>query len=75
MTTLKKKLADLYNDQTKHARYQNIPEFVCQALNYSESIDENWRGDSARYQYLLKEFSLGAEHVFGDIGANTGFLV
>jgi hypothetical protein len=74
MTTLKKKLADLYNDQTKHARYQNIPEFVCQALNYSESIDENWRGDSARYQYLLKEFSLGAEHVFGDIGANTGFF-
>jgi hypothetical protein len=74
MTTLKHKLAGLYNDQTKHSRYQNIPHFVCQALNYSESIDENWRGDSARYQYLLKQFSSSAKSVFGDIGANTGFF-
>lgn len=74
MTTLKHKLAGLYHDQTKHSRYQNIPHFVCQALNYSESIDENWRGDSARYRYLLKEFSSSAESVFGDIGANTGFF-
>ena len=74
MTSLKTKLAGLYHDQTKHYRYQNIPRFVYEALNYSESIDENWRGDSARYRYLLKQLPSSPESVFGDIGANTGFF-
>ena len=74
MTPLTKKLARLYNDQTKHSRYQNIPDFVRQALNYSETIDENWRGDSARYRYLLEELACMTGGIFGDIGANTGFF-
>jgi hypothetical protein len=68
------KLKSLYSDNSKHSRYQNIPAFVRQELGYSETIDENWRGDTARYNYLLNQFDFTKEMVIGDIGANTGFF-
>ena len=36
--------------------YQNVPEFVSRALGYSEKIDEQWRGDTARYRYLVSNW-------------------
>ena len=74
MTTLKDRLQALYHDDTKHANYQNIPAFVRDAMGYSESIDEGWRGDTARYRLILDELQIGSNQVIGDVGANTGFF-
>lgn len=41
---LKEKLQELYNNESKHYRYQNIPKFVQKELGYYEKIDESWRG-------------------------------
>lgn len=67
-------LEQLYFDGTKHARYQNIPGFVQDALGYTVEIDEQWRGDTARYQNLLNNFDFKNIKNIGDIGANTGFF-
>lgn len=71
---LKEKLEALYNDGSKHSRYQNIPEFVRNELGYTETIDENWRGDTARFTYLTKNLQFGDGKSIGEIGANTGFF-
>ncbi len=71
---LKEKLEALYNDGSKHSRYQNIPAFVRNELGYTETIDENWRGDTARYTYLTETLSFGDGKSIGEIGANTGFF-
>lgn len=71
---LKEKLEALYNDGSKHSRYQNIPEFVRIELGYTETIDENWRGDTARFTYLTQTLSFGEGKSVGEIGANTGFF-
>jgi hypothetical protein len=72
---LKEKLEALYNDGSKHSRYQNIPEFVRNELGYTETIDENWRGDTARFKYLMNALSFGGGKSVGEIGANTGFFI
>jgi len=72
---LKEKLEALYNDGSKHSRYQNIPEFVRNELGYTETIDENWRGDTARFKYLMNALSFGGGKSIGEIGANTGFFI
>lgn len=72
---LKEKLEALYNDGSKHSRYQNIPEFVRNELGYTETIDENWRGDTARFTYLMNALSFGDGKSIGEIGANTGFFI
>jgi hypothetical protein len=72
---LKEKLTELYNDGSKHSRYQNIPEFVKKELGYTEIIDENWRGDTARFNYLQANTSFGPGKSIGEIGANTGFFI
>lgn len=71
---LKEKLEALYNDGSKHSRYQNIPEFVRNELGYTETIDENWRGDTARFTYLTETLPFGEGKSIGEIGANTGFF-
>jgi hypothetical protein len=71
---LKEKLEALYNDGSKHSRYQNIPEFVRNELGYTETIDENWRGDTARFAYLTDALCFGPGKSVGEIGANTGFF-
>lgn len=70
---LLQKLHELYSDQSKHSVYQNIPAFVREALNYSETINERWRGDSARWDYLRDFLDFDAESIL-DVGANTGFF-
>jgi len=71
---LVKKLKILYEDNSKHSGYQNIPEFIRHNIGFSESIDENWRGDTARYNHLLKLIDFNNISSVGDIGANTGFF-
>jgi len=68
-----KKLSELYSDSSKHSVYQNIPDFVREALDYTETIDEHWRGDSARWHYLRKSLYFDRESIL-DVGANTGFF-
>jgi len=68
------KLKQLYDDASKHARYQNVPEFVRRELGYREPINEEWRGDTARYGYLQGVLDLSAGQAVGDVGANTGFF-
>jgi SAM-dependent methyltransferase len=70
---LRNELRRLYADGSKHSVYQNVPEFVRTALGYSEKIDELWRGDTARYQYLLSKVPWAGQSVV-DVGANTGFF-
>ena len=71
---LKQKLASLYNDHSKHANYQNIPEFVSRKLGYSEIINESWRGDTARYSYIKTLIPFSRIRTVADIGSNTGFF-
>ncbi|HET9570527.1 MAG TPA: hypothetical protein VFP20_03845 [Bacteroidales bacterium] len=72
---LKERLTELYNDGSKHSRYQNIPDFVKKELEYTETIDENWRGDTARFNYLKAHTLFGQGKSIGEIGANTGFFI
>lgn len=67
-------LQQLYFDGTKHSNYQNIPGFVQETLGYSVKLDEQWRGDTARYTNLLQNVDFENLKIIGDIGANTGFF-
>jgi hypothetical protein len=71
---LKDKLSKLYNDQSKHANYQNIPDFVKKDLDYQEQVNETWRGDRARYEYIVHAVDFAKGIKVADIGANTGFF-
>lgn len=71
---LKEKLQELYNNESKHYRYQNIPIFVQKELGYYEKIDESWRGDTARFEYIMHKLTNINFSSMADIGANTGFF-
>lgn len=68
----KQKLLSFYNDESKHSVYQNFPSFVSEALGRQSGIDENWRGDTARYEYIKSNIAFERMHSIGDVGANTG---
>jgi hypothetical protein len=68
------KLKALYGDDSKHSRYQNIPSYISNTIGYRENVDENWRGDTARYNHLLHLIDFNKISSIGDIGANTGFF-
>ncbi len=67
------KLHELYADQSKHSIYQNIPAFVRDALGYTETINERWRGDTTRWEYMQNYIDFSNQSVL-DVGANTGFF-
>lgn len=71
---IKEELKSLYGDASKHSTYQSIPDFVSQALGYSEVIDESWRGDRPRLAWLLASRAPLAGERWLDFGANTGFF-
>jgi hypothetical protein len=71
--SLRMKLHELYSDQSKHSVYQNIPEFVRDALGYTETINERWRGDSTRWEHMRGNLEIGNESIL-DVGANIGFF-
>lgn len=74
MTDLKAELQRLYADASKHAVYQNVPDFVSARLGYVEPIDEGWRGDRPRLAYLLAVRKPVPGETWLDFGANTGFF-
>jgi protein-L-isoaspartate O-methyltransferase len=67
------KLHELYSDRSKHSVYQNIPLFARDALGYTETINERWRGDSSRWEYMQHYLDFSNQSVL-DVGANTGFF-
>ncbi len=66
-------LHKLYADSSKHSTYQNIPQFIRDALGYTETINETWRGDSARWEYIQNQLNFESQKIL-DVGANTGFF-
>lgn len=74
MKELKAELHKLYSDASKHSVYQNIPDFVSAELGYAEAIDESWRSDRPRLDYLLGLRTPKAGERWLDFGANTGFF-
>jgi len=73
-SALKARLQALYADGSKHAVYQNVPEFVRGALGYYEMIDEDWRSDTPRYEYLAERLTVRPGETIADVGANTGYF-
>jgi len=71
---LKAELQNLYADASKHSVYQNIPDFVSAELGYTETIDENWRGDRPRLAYMMDSRTPAVGESWLDFGANTGFF-
>jgi hypothetical protein len=74
VSELKAELQKLYADASKHSVYQNIPDFVSAELGYTETIDENWRGDRPRLAYMLGSRTPAAGESWLDFGANTGYF-
>ena len=74
MSELKAELQKLYADASKHSVYQNVPDFVAAELGYTETIDENWRGDRPRLAYMVRSRTPAAGESWLDFGANTGFF-
>lgn len=66
------KLIMLHNDGGKHSNYQNFPKFVVDKFGIEADIDENWRGDSARFTFINDNVSFGYNYKVLDVGANTG---
>ena len=71
---LKERLSALYADLSKHSVYQNIPEFVSEALGFRVRIDEQWRGDQVRLSYIESRLSSPGRVSWCDFGANTGYF-
>lgn len=71
---LAEQLHALYQEPSKHHNYQSVPDFVSDALDYREPIDDRWRGDHCRLNYLLRTWPLATLGTLTDIGANTGFF-
>lgn len=74
VTDLKDDLHRLYSDASKHSIYQNIPDFVSNALGYVEPVNNSWRSDRPRLAYLLQCRHPQPGERWLDFGANTGFF-
>jgi hypothetical protein len=74
MTTTVEQLRELYGEKSKHSQYQSIPDFISQALGYSETIDQDWRGDRARLAHIQATSPPQPGQAWADFGANTGFF-
>jgi hypothetical protein len=68
------RLKTLYAAGNKHDNYQNLPGFVQERLGFNVIIDENWRGDTARFNFFQSELNFLPGESATDIGANTGFF-
>jgi len=72
-TALRDELRELYFDQSKHAVYQSLPDFVQERLGLDLPLNHGWRSDRPRYDYLVRKLDFAGKHVV-DIGANIGFF-
>lgn len=68
------RLKSLYAAGNKHDNYQNLPLFVQEQLGFNVQIDENWRGDTARFNFFQSEMNFKPGETVLDVGANTGFF-
>ena len=67
-------LRQLYNESSKHAQYQTIPDAIAERLGIQFEVNEAWRGDRPRYP-LIRDFIREGPHArVIDFGANTGFF-
>lgn len=57
----------------KHGVYQQLPDFLSRDFGVRAPVDERWRGDRSRLDYLRTRLNFQGLHVV-DIGANTGFF-
>ncbi len=71
--SLREELANLYGDLSKHSNYQSIPRFVANAIDYHVNINESWRGDRVRLEYIRSRLPVNTGS-WGDFGANTGYF-
>ena len=71
-TETKERIINYYSDGSKHSNYQNFPTFVSDAIGITAKIDENWRGDSKRYEFITDKIAFQPGNIVGDVGANTG---
>ncbi|HEY4292530.1 hypothetical protein [Luteibacter sp.] len=67
-------LHDLYADASKHSQYQSLPVFVAEAIGYQETIDQGWRGDTPRFNYIRSRRAPAPGEHWADFGANTGYF-
>lgn len=72
--TTKKILSELYANTSKHSSYQNVPDFVADAIDFRVEIREDWRGDRVRLDYIESVPLLSAGNNWCDFGANTGYF-
>ncbi|HET7775671.1 MAG TPA: DUF1698 domain-containing protein, partial [Azospira sp.] len=67
-------LLALWHSAGKHGVYQQLPQFLSDDFGGIQApIDERWRGDRSRLEYLRTRVQFSDLHVV-DIGANTGFF-
>ena len=70
---LRNLILDLYHDESKHSIYQSMPIFVQESLDIEVKVNQEWRGDVERYNYLVKHVDFNNKTIM-DIGANTGYF-
>ncbi|MGC3983327.1 MAG: class I SAM-dependent methyltransferase [Pseudorhodoferax sp.] len=66
-------LLDLWHSTGKHGVYQQLPAFLVRDFGVTAPVDERWRGDRTRLDYLRTRIDFHGLRVV-DIGANTGFF-
>ena len=70
---LQQLLSSLYGDASKHSGYQTMPDFVAERLGFQSEIDQRWRGDRVRLDYIRRVIRDDPPS-WCDFGANTGFF-
>jgi SAM-dependent methyltransferase len=72
-TLTKDSLLNLWHSTGKHGVYQQLPDFLSADFGVKAPVDERWRGDRTRLDYLRTRMDFKGLRVT-DIGANTGFF-
>ena len=65
----------LYFDESKHSVYQSLPSFIVKDLEMNIEIDDEWRGDKVRLDYIEENVDFRNVNSIMDVGANTGYFV
>ena len=68
-------LLGLYADTSKHSNYQSMPQFVMEQTGLRADIQQSWRGDHCRYEWIKRVVLNQSKGLrWCDFGANTGFF-
>lgn len=73
LTLTKDRLLSLWHSTGKHGVYQQLPDFLTEDFGVRAPVDERWRGDRTRLDYLRTRLNFEGLRVV-DIGANTGYF-